>query len=287
MPPKLLVAVLFNCCLFAQTDWRHADPNCDLVGGLNWRSLQASPVGPALKDLISRNRVAASLAATIDQVDAVTWSSTAMERDGRTSAEWVVSLTGSFDLEALTLRLTDLGYEAEGYRAVALLAPARPSSKRVHFALLDAHTVLAADAEPLRRAVDRFFDSPAWNNPLFAQAAALAQNYELWAAGSGSPLRFYRKKLPDTVAGLPAIQAYTTGLSLRDSPILRLSLTGSDSNAAEVFASMMRVAPYLVKMRDAERETVQEIWNNAEFTQDAETARAALPLQLLLRAVVP
>lgn len=288
MPHKLLVAVISTCCLFAQSDWRHADPECNLIAGLNWRALQSTALGPILKAAILRNPIAASFEATIDQVDSITWSSRSYQQDdGRTVTEWVAAITGTFDLDALSTQFAAIGYLSQPYRSIALLTPAKVPSKRVHVVLLDAQTILVADADPLRRAVDRVFDSPTSGSPLLARASELAQNNELWVAGAGSPLGFYRKKIPEVVSGLPTIQAYTVGLTLGDSPLLRLSLTASDAQKAEVFLQLLRLVPYLVKLRPAERQVVDTFWSQAQFTQEGETTQAVFPLELLLRAVVP
>jgi hypothetical protein len=99
----------------------------------------------------------------------------------------------------------------------------------------------------------------------------------------GSPLALYKKRLPDLVAGLPAVTRYSVGLSVTDQPALRLSLgTATDSDAG-VFVQLMGLLPYLAKLKTPERQMLQDIWRQSEFTQDASVAQATIPLDLLLR----
>ena len=285
---KFVVAALCACGLWAQGDWRFADPNSTLVGGLNWRTTAESPVGPSLKAAIVRLPPAALLGAALDQVDSFKWSSTTAQKSGRTSTEWVLALTGRFDPNALAAQLAALGYVPQSYRSLTLLVPARPASRAVQLAIVDAGTILLADADPLRRAVDRIFDSSGvLQNPLFTQSDALAAGNELWVAGSGSPLVLYPKKVPEIVASLPAVQGYSLALALRDSPVLKLSLAANSAAEADIFVQLLRLLPLALKVQPAQRQLLQAVWAQAQFTQENGVARAVIPLDPLLHSLVP
>lgn len=288
MLPRLVVAALFACGLWAQGDWRFADPNSTLLAGLNWRSTIDSPIGPSLKAAIVRFQSTALLGPAIDQVDSLRWSSTTAQKSGRTTTQWVLALAGRFDPDALSAQLGALGYVPQAYRSLTLLVPTRSTSRAVQLAIVDAGTILLADADPLRRAVDRILDSAgAPQNPLFAQSDALAAGNELWVVGSGSPLVLYPRQVPAIVASLPPVQGYSLALALRDSPALKLSLAANSAAEADVFVQLLRLLPLALKVQPAERQLLQAVWAQAQFTQENGVARAVIPLDPLLRALVP
>jgi hypothetical protein len=282
MSTKLILAAISASCLYAQADWRFADPNSTVIGGLNWRAVMESALGPTIRAGVSRSSLGASFGSLLDVVDGAKWSSTTVEKDGKNTTEWVLALTGRFDLNAITAQLADLGDVARPYRSTVLLVPTRESSRAVQLAMIDANTLLLADGDALRRAVDRMADPPSLDsNPLFARASLLEASNDIWVTGTGSPLALYRKKLPELVAGLPQVNQYSSGLTLLNQQSLSLMLGTANAEDAGVFVQLMGVLPYLVKLKPAERHLLQEIWTQSRFTQDDGLAQAMIPLDLL------
>ena len=284
---RIVLAFISICYLQAQSDWRFADPNANLVGGLSWHGVMGSPIGPSLKAGILKSSAGSALSGALDVVDAIQLSSTAVDQDGRTANQWVAALTGRFDLNAVSAQLASVGYTPLSYRSVALLVPAKASSKAVQLALIDSSRILLGDAAPLRQAIDRVLDSTgAQQNALFTRAGTLAAANDLWATGAGSPFSLYKKKVPDVLAGLPALAWYSIGLGLTGQPVLRLNLAAVNAADAAVFVQLLGLVPYVLKVNPSERQVLQEIWAKSQFTQDAGVAQAVIPLDLLLSALL-
>jgi hypothetical protein len=284
MSTKLIVAAISASCVYAQDDWRFADPHSNVIGGLNWRAVMESSLGPTIRAGVLRSPVGASISNTLDTADRAKWSITAAEKDGKSTIEWVLALTGQFDPNTIGAQLADLGYAGRPYGSTVLFVPTRESSRAVQLAMVDPNTLLLGDAEPLRRAMDRIAERPSLDgNPLFAVAQSLETSNDVWVTGTGSPLALYQKKVPGFVAGLPAVNQYSVGLSLINQPSLRLSLGTASAVEAGVFVQLMRLLPYLAKLKPGEHQLLQEIWAQSEFTQEAGMAKAMIPLDLLVK----
>ena len=97
----------------------------------------------------------------------------------------------------------------------------------------------------------------------------------------------YRKKVPDPIAGLPAIGRYSVGLGVVNQQALQLSIATTYAGDAGVYTHRLGLLPDVVKLRPSEREILQNIWAQSHFTQESGVAKAFIPLDLLVRTFLP
>ncbi|MBI3207420.1 MAG: hypothetical protein HYZ37_00785 [Candidatus Solibacter usitatus] len=164
-----------------------AHPDAKLLLGMDWRKILSSPLGPVMQRQINQGGNPLFLfMESIENMDRLLVSSpggTSEEGQGAERPPLLVVGEGRFALARIREMAKADGAVARRYNGVELLVPPDATNGDLHFALVDAQTILFGDGNSVKQAIDRWQrgDQPGSRNQMFARAARLAENHEAWA----------------------------------------------------------------------------------------------------------
>jgi hypothetical protein len=217
---RVLTACLAFCLILgAETDYRFAFPQSELLMGVDVKWLLKSPLGVKM-----RSEVGGSvgefklLEEVVDQVDAVYVSVVSKApvkgakpgANSKNNSDLVMLVKGNFSLDKLTALAVKNGMRQDQWGKVKVLVPVAPKGKpravRMQnaqfsnlpmgvdkavpvFALLDEKNIVVAEDAPLRVALERIEGGlTPQANPLFERARDLEAANDVWIVGSTAPL---------------------------------------------------------------------------------------------------
>jgi hypothetical protein len=223
---RVFTACLVFCALLgAETDFRFAFPQSELLMGVDVKWLLKSPLGARIKSEVEPGVGELKIAELkiieqlLDQVDAVYVSvvSKAPLKGAKSkpaqNSDLVMLVKGHFSLDKLTELGVKNGLRQDQWGKIKVLVPtapkARPKAVRMQnaqfsslplnpmnvdktqpiFALLDEKNIVVAEEGPLRVALERLESGlTPQANPLFERARDLEAANDFWIVGSTAPL---------------------------------------------------------------------------------------------------
>lgn len=255
--------------LLAETDFRFAFPQSEMLLGVDVKWMLKSPFGQTLqREAKSNLGELAVFESLLAQVDTVHLS--AISRNGK-NTDVLLLVQGRFDLDELANLGLKNGLRLEQWGKTRILVQpksARPSSRKATFqkaqfsvdptsakplfALLDNSRIVIGEEAPLRVALERIetgIEPKA--NPLFDRARDLEAANDIWLVGNTAPLNLdAAAKTNDPMAKYASqIRNFSLGLSARQHVSLDLQLQATSPKVANEILDLAKGAVALVKMQ--------------------------------------
>lgn len=216
--------------------WRFAHPEAQVLAGVDFRMLAASPDGQQL-----RAQFAAALGAPLlAQAERLLLSSV-MDSSGRRAD--VLVLSGSFTLAELRKLAMREGARMIPYKGLEIAAPPGAAAADPHLAWVTGPgagtTVLIGTRPGIQAAAERaraHVESLASVNPLFARARELAPRYAVWVSCETVPGGVGPKSLDPLVEGGESgqVNGFDLALDLAAAPALSVWFRADTEAAAEL-----------------------------------------------------
>lgn len=216
--------------------WRFAHPEAQVLAGVDFRMLAASPDGQQL-----RAQFAAALGAPLlAQAERLLLSSV-MDASGRRSD--VLVLTGAFTLAELRKLAMREGARMIPYKGLEIAAPPGAAAADPHLAWVTGPgagtTVLIGTRPGIQAAAERaraHVESLASVNPLFARAREFAPRYAVWVACETVPGGVGPKTLDPLVEGGESgqVNGFDLAVDLAAAPSLNVWFRADTEAAAEL-----------------------------------------------------
>lgn len=272
---RVLTACLASCLILsAETDYRFAFPQSELLMGVDVKWLLKSPMGAKMRSEVGANSGELKiLEEVVDQVDAIYVSVVSKApvkgakpaANAKNNSDLVMLVKGNFSLDKLTALAVKNGMRQDQWGKVKVLAPVapkgRPRAVRLQnaqfsslpmsadksmpvFALLDDKNIVVAEEAPLRVALERIESGlTPQANPLFERARDLDAANDFWIVGSTAPLNLNAggKTGQDPFSQtLGQVRSFAIGLAVRRNVALDLQLQAVSPKAATQMLDMAK-----------------------------------------------
>ncbi len=267
-PALLLLTASF---LLAETDFRFAFPQSEMLLGVDVKWMLKSPFGQTIQREAKTNLgELAAFESLLNQVDSVHLS--AISRNGK-NTDVLLLVQGRFDLDELAALGLKNGLRLEQWGKTRILVQpksGRPSTRKAtfqkaqfsvdptgakpFFALLDNSRIVIGEEAPLRVALERIetgIEPKA--NPLFDRARDLEAANDIWLVGNTAPLNLEAAaKSKDPMSKYASqIRNFSLGLSARQNLSLDLQLQATSPKVANEMLDLAKGALALAKMQAA------------------------------------
>lgn len=216
--------------------WRYAHAEAQVLAGVNFRLLHASPEGRKLEGQFR----AALGAPLVDSAERLLMSSVYEAGGHRTD---LLILSGAYALADLRKVAMNERAQVSQYKGLEIAAPPGARAGDPHLAWLTGRgsgtTVLVGTRPAIQAAADRSqaqLDQLASVNPLFARARALGRDSAIWVTCEGMPYGVGPKSLDaeDIVDG------FDIALRVAPDPVLHLQFTTENDDAADAVLTKLR-----------------------------------------------
>jgi hypothetical protein len=285
----MLLSVVGWCLpLAAETDYRFAFPQSEILLGVDVKWLMKSPVLAQAKGELSPLAGGAlgelkPLEAMLDQLDTLYLSAVSkapVMRNGKpvagssNSSDVLVLLTGRFEQAKLVEFALKNGFRSETWGKVKVLVPAAgkrngaPARRGVRVeqaqfsmdsvkssnptvAFWDAKTLVIGEEGPLRASLERLESGlTPQANPLFERARNLEAAHDFWVVGNTAPLNVSGlAKGDDPVSKLVSqVRNFSVGVAARRAFVMELQLQTTTPKAATQMLDMVKGVVAMAKM---------------------------------------
>ena len=264
----LAISTLVLC---ADTDYRFAFPQSEILLGLDIKWLIKSPFGGSLRGEIKDNLGDfRPLETLLDQIETVHLS--AVSRNGKQS-DVLLLVQGKFDQAKLIELGMKNGMRIEQWGKTKVLVQPRPKptlprrqtatfqkaqfkmdlpTSKPLFALYDAHNIVIGEEGPLRVALERMETGlTPQANPLFERARNLEASNDIWFLGSTAPLNLPAAagKNSDPMSQMASqIRNFSVGIAVRRNVAMDLQLQATSPKAAAQMLDMLKGVVAMAKM---------------------------------------
>ncbi len=266
------VLALFTLGLSAETDFRFAFPQSEILLGLDLKWMIKSPFGSQLRTAMQDNLGEfKKLESLLDQIDTVHLS--AVSKNNKQS-DVLFLVQGKFDSAKLVELGIKNGLKLEQWGKIKVLvqpaakpaAPPRrstakfqtaqfkvemPTSKPL-FAIYDAHNIVIGEEGPIRVALERMETGlTPQANPLFERARNLEASNDVWLIGSTAPLNLpvATGKNADPMSQMVSqIRNFSVGMAVRRNVALDLQLQATSPKSAAQMLDMLKGIVAMAKM---------------------------------------
>jgi hypothetical protein len=300
--------------LSAETDYRFAFPQSELLMGVDVKWLLKSSLGAKMRSEVGGNSGDLKiLEEVVDQVDAIYVSvvSKAPVKGAKATAstknnsDLVMLVKGNFSLDKLTALGVKNGMRQDQWGKVRVLAPVapkgRPKAVRMQnaqfsglpmsaeksmpvFALLDEKNIVVAEEAPLRVALERIESGlTPQANPLFERARDLDAANDFWIVGSTAPLNLTGGAKPGQdpfSQTLSQVRSFAIGVAVRRNVAVDLQLQTVSQKAATQMLDMAKGVIALAKASAKPEDPLPFDLDKAlELSSNGNVVRAALTLE--------
>ncbi|HUQ90152.1 MAG TPA: hypothetical protein VM120_00645 [Bryobacteraceae bacterium] len=213
-----------------------AHPDAKLLIGVDWRRIMDSALGPmVLKQIQKGGHPLLGFLESIENVDRLLVSSPG-GGDGR--APLLVVGEGRFALAKVRAMAKSDGAVSRKYNDVELLVSPDATNADLHFALLDAQTILFGDGASVKSAIDRSQRGEATNdrNPLFFRAVTLSTVQDVWAVVREPADSLGSLGIPPSSLS-EQLETMELGLSMAQTLNATLTIKAATNEAAEMLAT--------------------------------------------------
>jgi len=279
---RVLTACLASCLILsAETDFRFAFPQSELLMGVDVKWLLKSPLGAKMRSEVGvPTGELKMIEGIVDQVDGIYVSVVskapvkgAKPAGAAQNSDLVMLIKGNFSFDKLTALAVKNGMRQDQWGKVKVLVPVAPKVKqkavRVQnaqfsplpiggdktlpvFALLDDKNIVVAEEAPLRVALERLESGlTPQANPLFERAKDLEAANDFWIVGSTNPLNLNaggKQGASDPFSQtLSQVRNFAIGVAVRRNVAVDLQLQTVSPKAAAQMLDMAKGVIALAK----------------------------------------
>jgi len=262
----LATFVLASLTLSAETDFRFAFPQSELLLGVDLKWLIKSPFGETMrKELKANIGELKPLEMLIDQIDTVHLSVVSKSAKG---SDLLMLVQGRFEAEKLVELAARNGFRMEQWGKIRVLLPMKSkpaplkkvafqkaqfkmdvASSKPSLALVDSKNIVIGEEAPLRVALERMETGlTPQANPLFERARDLEAANDIWLIGNTAPLNLNAggAKSNDPMSQLAGqVRSFALGVAVRRNIAMDLQLITTNPKAA---AQMLDLAKGVIAM---------------------------------------
>ncbi len=236
----------------SQARWRFAHPDAKSLIGLEVGRLRRSEVGRSFEKtwLQSGARHLPGLE-LLDQVDQVFVSSPGcVNADDAAEPPVLVMIRGRFDPAKVRQLLREHGAKPQMFDGINVFRPQGKAAKEFGFAVLDAGTILAGDAQSIFSSIERMrLPAEGAYSAIAARAETFKSDYDFWVVMT-EPSALTSQRLPfgelAETGLMQGVSGIELGVSLREGLMLTGSLLmASDHDARAVkdeFSKLLKLA---------------------------------------------
>ncbi len=278
--PRVFAALaLSTLILSAETDYRFAFPQSEILLGLDIKWLLKSPFGTSLRgELKDSMGDLKPLETLLDQIETVHLS--AVSKSGKQS-DVLFLVQGKFDQAKIVELGLKNGMKLEQWGKTKVLVqpkakPAAPSRRQTAqfkavqfkmdmpaaaskplFALYDAHNIVIGEEGPVRVALERMESGlTPQANPLFERARNLEASNDIWLIGNTAPLNLPASsgKNADPMTQMASqIRNFSVGVAVRRNVALDLQLQATSPKAAAQMLDMLKGVVAMAKLNSGDK----------------------------------
>lgn len=311
---RVLAACLMSCLLLsAETDFRFAFPQSELLMGVDVKWLLKSPLGAKMRSEVGANAGELKIIEeVVDQVDAIYVSVVSKApvkgvkaTSAKQNSDLVMLVKGKFTFDKLTALAVKNGMRQDQWGKVKVLVPVAPKlrQKAVRmqnaqfsnlpmggdkaapvFALLDEKNIVVAEEAPLKVALERMESGlTPQANPLFERARDLEAANDFWIVGSTAPLNLNaggKQAGSDPFSQtLNQVRNFAVGVAVRRNVAVDLQLQTVSPKAATQMLDMAKGIVALAKASAKPEDPLPFDLDKAlELSSSGNVVRAALTL---------
>ena len=293
--------------LSAETDYRFAFPQSEILLGMDIKWLMKSPFGSTMRTQVKANLgELLPLEALLDQIDAVYLSAAS---NTKKNSDLIMLLKGRFEEDKLLdlaanhrFRMEQWGKTKVLLQPRAKLAPSKkvrlqktglqttdftlpmPTGKPA-FALYDNKSILIGEEACLRVALERMDTGlTPQGNPLFQRARDLEAANDLWLIGNTAPLNLNAAtgtKSSDPMTQLASqVRNFSVGISIRRNLAMDLQLQTTSPKAATQILDLVKGAMAMAKMNSQPAETFPiDLDKAVQLSAIGSTLRASISVE--------
>ena len=317
------VLALFTLQLSAETDFRFAFPQSEILLGVDLKWMIKSPFGTQLRVAMQENLGEfKKLESLLDQIETVHLS--AVSKNNKQS-DVLFLVQGKFDSAKLVEFGIKNGLKLEQWGKTKVLvqpaakpaAPPRrstakfqtaqfktaqfkidmPTSKPL-FAIYDAHNIVIGEEGPVRVALERMETGlTPQANPLFERARNLEASNDVWLIGSTAPLNLPATagKGSDPMSQMASqIRNFSVGMAVRRNIALDLQLQATSPKSAGQLLDMLKGVVAMAKMGSKDEAPFPiDLDKTLEMSASGNTVRASFNIdkaeveKLMVSALAP
>lgn len=158
-----------------------AHPDAKLLMGIAWKRALASPLGAVIRKQVAiGGHPLLAFLDSIDNVERFLVSSPGTPEDGAGRPPLLVVGEGQFSLAQVRAMAKADGAVSRRFNDVELLVPPDATNADLHFALLDATTILFGDGTSVKAAIVRRQNQEPSQSELIKRAGVLSATQEAW-----------------------------------------------------------------------------------------------------------
>lgn len=297
----LLPFVISTFVLCAETDYRFAFPQSEILLGVDVKWLLKSQFGSSMRKEIKGNLgELKALESLMDQIDSVHLS---VVSKNNKSSDLMMLVQGRFEADKLLelasrngLRMEQWGKTKVLVQPKERLAPPRkgsfqkvqfnmemPTGKPV-FAIYDNTRILIGEEAPLRAALERMETGlTPQANPLFERARDLEAANDLWLVGNTAPLNLNssRSKQTDPMMQLASqVRNFSLAMAMRSSVSVDLQVQATTPKAAAQMLDLIKGAVAMAKMSSNSAEAFPvDLDKVLQVSSNGNLVRAAISME--------
>lgn len=296
----LLPFVISTLVLCAETDYRFAFPQSEILLGVDVKWLLKSQFGGSMRGEIKGNLGELQpLESLMDQIDSVHLS--AVSKNNK-SSDLLMLVQGRFEADKLIelaakngLRLEQWGKTKVLLQPKSRLVPQKKAGfqkvqfnpetpiARPAFALFDNKNIVIGEEAPLRVALERMETGlTPQANPLFERARDLEAENDVWLVGNTAPLNLNSggsKPADPMMQMVSQIRNFSVGLAMRNNVSMDLQMQTTSPKAAARVLDLMKGAVAMAKMSSTPTEAFPvDLDKVLQITSSGNLVRAAISI---------
>jgi hypothetical protein len=261
--------------------WHLVHPDTKLLIGLDWRQAQQSPLGPMLKKQVAEGgHPLLNFLESIENVDRLLVSSTGAAPGGRRPPLLVIA-QGHFQLSKIRTLATSDGAVSRRYNDVELLVPGGgAANEEIHFALIDASTILFGDGVSIKAAINRHLrqEPPNNRNLAVARSMTLSTANDFWMV-SEEPFQALNNLGIGTMPFMEMLTGLEMNVTMRDGLNVQLSLFAKTAEDAQQLMNGISPLLQLMAIQPQANLGIQELARRCHITLDRGIVRLTADLE--------
>jgi hypothetical protein len=299
---RLLLAISISALILqAETDFRFAFPQSEILLGVDVKWLMKSPLGMSMKKDVKGNLGAFNaLEPLMEQIDSVHLSVVSKNNKG---SDLLMLVQGRFEAAKVIELGTRNGFRMEQWGKTKVLVPKKekitPAKKvglqnvqfgmempagKPAFALYDSKNILIGEEAPLRVAIERMETGlTPQANPLFGRARDLESANDFWLVGSTAPLNLNAgsPKQPDSLSQMASqVRNFSLGMAIRRNVNLDIQIQTINPKAAAQMLDLLKGAMAMAKLNANPSEALPVDFDKmVELSSSGNLVRAAISME--------
>ena len=297
----LFTIAISTLILQAETDFRFAFPQSEILLGVDVKWMLKSPLGLSMKKELKGNLGdLKALEPLMDQIDSIHLS--AVSKNNKAS-DLLMLVQGRFEADKLIELGARNGLRMEQWGKTKVLLPTKgkaapakkPGFQKVQFgmempagkpafALYDNKNILIGEEGPLRVAIERMETGlTPQANPLFERARDLEAANDVWFVGNTAPLNLNAgsSKQTDPMAQMMSqVRNFSLGMAMRRNVTMDIQVQTVNPKAATQMLDLLKGAMAVAKMNTNSAEPFPvDIDKMVEITSSGNLVRASISME--------